>query len=1031
MCLWSPLATFISFALLLVPGSLLKAQPDSTAFQLQYNQAAAQVSGLQFGAALNTLENLLSALEPVAMQHRAMKMKALQLKGNAYRFDHQYPPAIAAYEEALQWARQVFGPDEVELTTAYYYMAWMYRQAFKMDQWKAYIDTSKLIFDRILGPNHCWQARILENRARMNYFSFGHIDTTIAMLDRAQAIYADCEGDPGDGPRYAITLLYDAHVSKRDFEKAHAVLDQRLAGVIERTEKKWIDHRAWLESDRGNLFRLEGDYVRAVNQYELANTIFQNLQDGDPIGILSTNSNRADCLAKLGRTDEALVILRSEMQKYENQDIAPDARGFLYEIAGNAFKAEGQCDSALYFYRKCLRAFAQVLDTANAKFIPLYLDMAECLEEQGQPSRALDYLELNTQLIKTKYSQEHPATTRVGIAKSRCFLVLDDPETALQILIDSQETMAMDGDRPRFPEIALEMELQYGQVYSRLAEAGTDPTLIERATDHIENAARQLRAVRDLYVEEDIRSHASVRSNVFESGVGAFYTAYKQHPSPTNFEKAFAVAEQQRALILADAIREAELFATINIPQEIVTHERDIKKRLRQIERQLENEFNRTPIKGQCVQSLLEERQALTNQMDVLISRYRQEFPNYYKARYAHEPASLLQIRSLLVPQELFVEYFLTSHESYVFIIGENIAEIIRIPIDFDLAEKIGSLLEILRHPQQGQDIQNYIKIAYEIFAHLVKPVIDKSGDATTLAIVPDGLLHYLPFEALVSEKSIPVDWHEVNTLMHQYTIIYQSSATTWHQLRKKKVKSNKELLAVAPDFKKTTSDIYRDFGPLNYNVDEVQKISAGWEGEILTGADAMRSNFLAIAPNFGFLHLATHARADPDHTRAAYLVLPQQNRDTFLYVDEIYGLGLNAEMVTLSACETGVGTLQRGEGMISLARAFTYAGARSIVTSLWSVNDQATSILMEYFYANLKEGMDKGAALRNAKLKYLENISGPHEAHPAYWAGFVLMGDAQWRGESSSHKWPWVVIPILLASAAIFYLFKKGSVSV
>lgn len=116
-------------------------------------------------------------------------------------------------------------------------------------------------------------------------------------------------------------------------------------------------------------------------------------------------------------------------------------------------------------------------------------------------------------------------------------------------------------------------------------------------------------------------------------------------------------------------------------------------------------------------------------------------------------------------------------------------------------------------------------------------------------------------------------------------------------------------------------------------------------------------------------------------------------NQEELLYLRELYDLEIPADMVVLSACETGIGELQNGEGVISLARGFTYAGAKSIITSLWNVNDQKTADLMVDFYRNLKEGQQKDNALANAKRSYLQQTSG-NLAHPFYWAGFIPIGN-------------------------------------
>jgi CHAT domain-containing protein len=151
-----------------------------------------------------------------------------------------------------------------------------------------------------------------------------------------------------------------------------------------------------------------------------------------------------------------------------------------------------------------------------------------------------------------------------------------------------------------------------------------------------------------------------------------------------------------------------------------------------------------------------------------------------------------------------------------------------------------------------------------------------------------------------------------------------------------------------------------------------------------------------STAGDYRILHLATHGRADNrvgDYAFLAFSEIKDSIENELLYVKDLYNLELNADLVVLSACETGIGKLQRGEGIISLARAFAYAGAKSIVTTLWEVNDKSTSELMRYFYRELKLGKDKDEALRLARQRYFDKAA-PRGLHPFFWAAFVPVGD-------------------------------------
>ncbi|RMG56093.1 MAG: CHAT domain-containing protein, partial [Bacteroidetes bacterium] len=164
----------------------------------------------------------------------------------------------------------------------------------------------------------------------------------------------------------------------------------------------------------------------------------------------------------------------------------------------------------------------------------------------------------------------------------------------------------------------------------------------------------------------------------------------------------------------------------------------------------------------------------------------------------------------------------------------------------------------------------------------------------------------------------------------------------------------------------------------------------------LLTGSDAREARFREQAPAYALLHLSSHAQVDDAHplfSRVAFAPPQDSSEDGQLDLGEIFALRLDAEMVVLSACETGTGKLMRGEGIASLARGFATAGARSIITTLWPVNDAATASIMEAFYRALKAGANKDEALRQAKLEYLDR-SDRLGSHPFFWAGYIPVGD-------------------------------------
>lgn len=183
-------------------------------------------------------------------------------------------------------------------------------------------------------------------------------------------------------------------------------------------------------------------------------------------------------------------------------------------------------------------------------------------------------------------------------------------------------------------------------------------------------------------------------------------------------------------------------------------------------------------------------------------------------------------------------------------------------------------------------------------------------------------------------------------------------------------------------------------FKPLPNSGAEAQAIARLTNGEAIIGAEATKANFLKRSPDFKILHLATHSAANDVLGEYSFVALQAENagqKIDMLYARDIYGLRLSADLVVLSACETALGQYRNGEGIIGLTRAFTCAGARNVVASLWSVNDASTKSLMILFYKEIKKGLPYNRALANAKRAFIQG--NRQFAHPYYWAGFVLNG--------------------------------------
>jgi len=267
--------------------------------------------------------------------------------------------------------------------------------------------------------------------------------------------------------------------------------------------------------------------------------------------------------------------------------------------------------------------------------------------------------------------------------------------------------------------------------------------------------------------------------------------------------------------------------------------------------------------------------------------------------------------------------------------------------------------------------------------------------------------------------------FNRVPFLINDYTIRYGYSATLMYRLEKgDRIKLDK-LIAFAPGYDETSELVgsagdFREIPidrtslrSLPGSINEVEEIGKMTGGRAFTRSNASEELFKKLAPESHIIHLALHAFLDDDDPLKSKLVFSEGNleEDGFLNVYEIYNLDLTARMVVLSACNTGMGGLKRGEGIMSLTRAFIYAGVPNIIMTLWTVSDKQSKELMLGFYRQLIAGRSTETALRRAKLEFLEQAT-PHYQDPQYWAGYILVGNPDKFFLSREYK---LIIPVLI----------------
>jgi len=405
----------------------------------------------------------------------------------------------------------------------------------------------------------------------------------------------------------------------------------------------------------------------------------------------------------------------------------------------------------------------------------------------------------------------------------------------------------------------------------------------------------------------------------------------------------------------------------------------------------------------------------IARKRQTLEDMYQKKYPSYFQLKNSPFIISPQEAQKNLKKDECVLEYLLTKNFLILYYFDKQ-----KFIIKTDTLKKVNlaELAESFYQRVQSFHIENYkpdsikqfAKDAYALYTILIKP-FEKEINGKKIIIIGDNVLNQLPFEALITEKpKNPNSYKNLPYLLKKNAVSYAPSFAFLGELRKRpQIDRKAKLLAIAPIYSslKLNDTISRSLLAMRSDTSllsalpnakkEIKFAHKMAGGKLLMDKKANETAFKSIAQNFDILHLATHGlvnNVSPLQSKLLFADSKEQPDDGFLHTYEIYNLQQSSQLVILSACNTGVGKNYGGEGMISLARGFLSSGSRSVMMTLWSVNDMSSSQLIQGFYKHMKEGKPLYTALTESKIDYINATDNLH-SHPYFWTGYAIYGDA------------------------------------
>jgi CHAT domain-containing protein len=432
-------------------------------------------------------------------------------------------------------------------------------------------------------------------------------------------------------------------------------------------------------------------------------------------------------------------------------------------------------------------------------------------------------------------------------------------------------------------------------------------------------------------------------------------------------DEAFAVAERSRARNLIDILGRQRLSLNGKADQELYDRQNRLKEQIQEQEA-LAAGAAKPQDKAMYAQALGRLR---ADYQDLLldIERKRPELLSLVKVN----PVTLAEVRAELEPGVVLLSYYQLADRLLCWRLERDRAKLFILPAPArELAESITSYLRML------QNLEPLEQSSRELYNRLLAQPLAGLGEVKALGIIPHGSLHYLSFATLSDGRDYLVD--------RQQLFYLPAASVLRYTLSRRQAGKKLRVLAIGnPDLGDRSLELpfaEREAGTLRWNYPEVTT---------LTRERATESWVREHISEFGIIHLASHGDFDPVNPLfSAIRLTPDKKADGKLQADEIFGLKITADLVVLSACQTGLGDIRGGDDVVGMNRAFIFAGTHSLMSSLWRVSDVSTAILMKQFYREYTRG-DKAESLRKAML-HVKN----RYPHPGYWGAFVLTGDYQ-----------------------------------
>lgn len=860
-----------------------------------------------------------------------------------------YDQAIKHQFEFIALAQE-FGLQE-ETAGAYRTLGVIYEQMGDYDKARQYYSQAVSTFDQYHIP--LGVAYALKDRGKLYLLKLDNYSRAIEDQEQALAIFRSHQDSLN-----TIEVLQNLGLSHERLTNYQTALQYQLQALA-LAEK--LNLPEWLALARQYLANVSwkmGNYERALIYQKQALQMYDQLGNRhfQSVGYATMGL----IFMSLGNLDEALKYESQAFELAQTSGSQQDLAAILKNM-GLIFRAQNRFSEALTYFQRAIH-IDQALGSPSGLSYG-YRDIGSIYFQQGKIDSALIYFRRALAISQQIQDGRNAVHCLYEIGKT--YLQLNQAAAALDTL-----TLAADRSEQLFiPDVEWRCRRLIGKLFWQQQKMPQSLEAYQKALAIIENMRAQIK------VEEYKSGFIDDKLDVYHDVVDILLELKRP-------EQALEMVERAKSRNFIDLLANRDIQFGARADSLQLAQGKKLENELRRVQ----NEISRLLMKGnQITAPEREELARLTPQLQQLKDQYQQflvrlkEQNSELAGMIRVEPPNIGLVQAALPDSVAIIEYFYTSDRFYVWTItNRRIAGQSQAYRSVELVAQVAALRDAL------QKQTSIINVSQRLHDLLLAPLAAEVASANHLVIVPHGVLHYLPFAALMDNNQ--------RYLIERYSLSLAPSATVLQLCLQKgaafvsAANWTAEVLAVGnPDLKNPALE-------LPFAEKEIESIRLLYPRVVsYVAQQATETVFKASCARARTILLSCHGEFDAANPLfSALLLAADRENDGRLEAHEIFGLQMDAYLVVMSACETGLARVAAGDELIGLSRSFIYAGSSSLLSSLWKVDDLATAVMIKRFFRYLKEGQSRGRALQQSINFVREQIN----VHPVYWAAFNLTGD-------------------------------------